>query len=418
MSGFEELAAGCRGAVERYVRYKISSKADGDDLLQDVWLAAFEQFDRRADKSCFKAYVIGIARNKIRNYYRDRRDDISLDELPETELVQSRHGLVEYPAVHETIGKLSDNDRQILTLYFSENIPQNVIAERLGIPVGTVKSRLSTARRNFRNKYPYPAKGEFTMLKIPKRMPEYKITPADGEPFAVKWEELMGWFLVPRLGEKLSWAIYDQPSREGGYYYEMEVVGKAEVHGIEGVEIIAKEGNFDKSKPCTDRTFIAQLTDTHCRYLAESHTVNGVKKFYTFLDGDDFLPNWGYGEDNCGNAINISPKGMIRRNGSEITAQDNAFPLDIVGRYTVEINGRTYDTVCVIDIGTYNEGVLSEQFLDKNGRTVLWRRFNRSDWAFKRYGKLWTEALPDNERLTVNGETYVHWYDCVSSYIF
>lgn len=418
MSGFEELAAWCRGAVERYVRYKISSKADGDDILQEVWLAAFEQFDRIADKRRFKAYVIGIARNKIRNYYRDRRDDVSFDELPETELVQSRHGLVEYPAVHETIGKLSDNDRQILTMYFFENMPQNVIAERLGIPIGTVKSRLNTAKRNFRNKYPYPTKGEDSMFKLPKIMPEYKITPTDGEPFAVKWEELMGWFLVPRLGEKLSWAIYDQPSREGGYYYEMEAVGKAEVHGIEGVEIIAREGNFDKSKPCTDRTFIAQLTDTHCRYLAESHTVNGVKKFYTFLDGDDFLPNWGYGEDNCGNTVNISPKGMIRRNGNEITAQDNAFPLDIVGRYTVEINGRIYDTVCVIDIGTYNEGVLSEQFLDKNGRTVLWRRFNRSDWAFKRYGKLWTEALPDNERLTVNGETYVHWYDCVSSYIF
>ena len=45
------------------------------------------------------------------------------------------------------------------------------------------------------------------------------------------------------------------------------------------------------------------------------------------------------------------------------------------------------------------------------------RRFNKNDWAYKRYGKLWTEMLPENERLTVNGETYVHWYDCVSDYI-
>ena len=29
-----------------------------------------------------------------------------------------------------------------------------------------------------------------------------------------------------------------------------------------------------------------------------------------------------------------------------------------------------------------------------------------------------SEILPENERLTVNGETYVHWYDCVSDYIF
>ncbi|MBR1823542.1 MAG: hypothetical protein IJ779_04845, partial [Ruminococcus sp.] len=104
--------------------------------------------------------------------------------------------------------------------------------------------------------------------------------------------------------------------------------------------------------------------------------------------------------------------------GNDITLNVDIAPLDFVGRYMVEINGKTYDTVCVIDVGTYNEGVLSEQFIDKNGRTILWRRFNRNDWAFDRYCKLWTEALPDNERLTVNGEVYVHWYDCVSDYIF
>ena len=34
-----------------------------------------------------------------------------------------------------------------------------------------------------------------------------------------------------------------------------------------------------------------------------------------------------------------------------------------------------------------------------------------------RYGKPWTELLPDSERLTINGRTYVHWYDCITDYI-
>jgi hypothetical protein len=85
---------------------------------------------------------------------------------------------------------------------------------------------------------------------------------------------------------------------------------------------------------------------------------------------------------------------------------------------SVTIGGKTYDTVCVMDIGHFNHRIVIEQYLDQNGRTILWRRFNKNDWAFSRYGKLWTELLPDNERLTVNGETYVHWYDCVSDYIF
>ena len=68
-------------------------------------------------------------------------------------------------------------------------------------------------------------------------------------------------------------------------------------------------------------------------------------------------------------------------------------------------------------MGTYNNGVLSEQFLDKNGRTVLWRRYNRDDWAIKHYKKPWREQLPENDRLFVNGEVYVHWYDCITDYI-
>ena len=65
----------------------------------------------------------------------------------------------------------------------------------------------------------------------------------------------------------------------------------------------------------------------------------------------------------------------------------------------------------------YDCGVLSEQFLDKNRKTILWRRYNRDDWAIDRYKKSWSEQLPENDRLTVNGTTYVHWYDCITDYI-
>ena len=171
MSEFEMLISEHRGAIERYVRFSIPSKADSDDVLQEVWLAAYRQFDKLKNKSSFKAWVIGIARHKVKDYFRSRRDTVEIDELPESELVQSRYGLVEYSPVHETIECLSKNDKQILRLYYFENMPQNEIANRLGIPLGTVKSRLNTARRNFKNAYPYPPKGEDTMFKLPKTMP-------------------------------------------------------------------------------------------------------------------------------------------------------------------------------------------------------------------------------------------------------
>ena len=100
-----------------------------------------------------------------------------------------------------------------------------------------------------------------------------------------------------------------------------------------------------------------------------------------------------------------------------ITTKEKEFLLDVVGRYNVTIGGKTYDTVCVIDFNTYIDGAMTEQFIDGNGKTILWRRFNRDDWAIGKYKMSWSERFPNNEKLYVNGETYVHWYDCISDYI-
>ena len=258
------------------------------------------------------------------------------------------------------------------------------------------------------------------MMKIPELLPKYQIERSALAPFSVKCEELQGWFLIPRPGEALTWGLYDMPSGKRAEYTEMKAVGKVEIHGIEGVEISAVQYDAENtgSGAQTERRFVAQLTDTHCRYLAESHMENGVRRIYTFLDGNNFLNNWGSGEDNCGNEVNLSAKGSLRRSGNMIEGDAGKETVDIVGRYAVTIGNQTYDTVCVMDVHAPCDGVASEQYLNQNGRTILWRRFNKNDWASNRYGKRWTELLPENERLTINGETYVHWYDCVSDYIF
>ena len=427
MTEFEILLNECKNAVDRFVWFKLSSKADADDVLQDTYLTAFQKFDTLADKSHFKAWIISIARNKCNDYYRRKAKsvDVSIDELTEQPLTASRYGYVEQHDVYDTLESLSENDKQIINLFYIQGYNQSEISQRLNIPIGTVKSRLYTARNNFKRLYlpdTIYRKVDENMKKLPEIMPEYTITKLDKEPFSVKWEELMGWFIVPKLGEKLNWAIYDFPKRNRTEYDEMQVVGKAEIHGIEGVEIAVKQYtpmdcNKTDNDKIAERTFIAQLTDTHCRFLAESHISGGVKKCYTFLDGDEFIPNWGFGENNCGNEVNLSVKGDIIRNGSEITAADKPFLLDVVGRYEVKIGGKSYDTICVMDIETYDGGVVSEQYLDKNGRTILWRRFNRNDWAKDRYKKNWTEILPENERITVNGEVYVYWSNCITDYI-
>lgn len=422
MELFEQLLEADKQSVERFVRFRISARADADDVLQEIYLTACQKFSQLKNRDSFRAWIMRIARNKCNDYFRKKavQYEIPIEALTESELTDSRQGVAVVPLVRETLDRLGDKDKQILYLSFWKELPQAEIASRLGIPVGTVKSRLYTAKQNFKNMYPCctePSKGADYMKKMPEFLPEYCIRQSAEEPFSVKWEELMGWFLVPRLGEKLSWGMYDVPSRKCSHVYDMEVTGKASVHGIEGVELTAREAAYSDKQDVIQRIFVAQLTDTHCRYLAAVRTDGDVRNYITFLDGEEFLTNWGFGEDNCGNEIHLSPKGDIQRTNDVVVSRDRNFLLDIVGRYTVAIGDRSYDTVCVMDIAAYNCGVVSEQYLDRNGRTILWRRFNRDDWAYDRYNRKWSEQLPENERLTVNGCTYVHWYDCITDYI-
>lgn len=422
MDEFQKLLEKEKVNLERFVRFKINSKADADDILQEVFITAYKKFNQLKNPDSFKAWIISIARNKCIDYYREKAKslEIPIELLSEKGIATGRYGASVIETVRETLSLLGGSDKQILYLYFWKEMPQAEIAKVLNIPLGTVKSRLFRAKQNFKDKYPYQyhgEKGEDDMKKLPEFIPQYKIEKIDEAPFSVKWEELMGWFLVPKLGEKLSWAMYDIPSRKCSHVYDMAVTGKAKVHGIEGVELTAREASYSDKTDVINRTFVAQLTDTHCRYLATLRNDGDVRNYITFLDGDEFMLNWGFGENNCGNETNLSAKGDITREGNTVKSLDKEFLLDIVGRYKVTIGGKTFDTVCVMDIETYNCGVVSEQFLDKNGKTVLWRRYNRDDWAIDHYKKKWSELLPQNDKIIVNGTTYVHWYDCITDYI-
>lgn len=427
MEATEHALTEHRRVLERYVRYRISNAADAEDVLQEVFSAAVAGSASLREGTNIKAWLLSIARNKCADYFRRkyRRSEVPLADAGRIAVIPPRFALTRDSLVLDTLEKLSPQDQQILRLYYWLELPQQEIARRLGVPLGTVKSRLHNARERFRAAYPHKPKGVTHMQPImPKVLPDYTITPSDLPPFPCKWEELMGWFIVPRLSEKISWAMYDFPERVRTEEDHLTVTGRAIVHGIEGVEIEVETNDpMDCNQTGDDsayvqRSFVAQLTDTHCRILSETHSKGGVKQMFTFLDGDAFLDNWGFGPDNCGNEITLVPKGLINREGNRLTTRDEQKELmDVVGRYTVEIAGKRYDTLCVIMHEAYMGGMVSEQFIDQNGRTVLWRRFNADDWQIEHYGKTWSEMLPDSEALLINGKRYVHWYDCITSYI-
>ena len=420
MREFEKLLQDNLLPLQRYVKFKIRNQYDAEDIVQDVCYTATIKFETLKSPTAFKAWLIGIANHKCKDYYRNKAKDmnISLDSLSESTLCTGRFGITEQSAVRDTLDSLGDKEKQILYLYFFKSLSQEDIAKQLDIPIGTVKSRLHYAKEKFKRHYPFKetSKGEINMKKLPEYLPEYKIQKSELAPFMVVHEELPGMFVIPRLGQKVLFGMYDMPSRNQNGVYELSVTGKVTLHGVEGVYIQKK---YYENTPVEETTVFAQLTDSHCRYLGGVSTdKNGVQKIITFLDSE-FNDYYGIGEDNCGFPTHRKEEGIIKQTEKGLALPSGDDVSDIVGRFTISINGISYDTVRLIDFQACgnNEGMLCEHYLDKNGRAILWRRFNKNNWAHKRYGKLWTEMLPENEKLIVNGEIYVHWYDCITDYI-
>ena len=139
----------------------------------------------------------------------------------------------------------------------------------------------------------------------------------------------------------------------------------------------------------------------------------GAREFLVLRSGMDFRIRC----TGCGREVMV-PRARAEKNIRRITRDGDALQArpgsvtDCVGRYTVELGGRCYDTDLLV--GIFHDGPLTEQYIDARGRTVLWRRFNRDDWALERYGETWSQRFPENQRITVNGVLYVHWYDCIS----
>ena len=155
VSEFEELISRERISIERFVRFKICVEEDADDILQNVYITAMQKFNQLKNKESFKAWIISIARNKCNDYFREKAKvlELPVEELLETKLMPGRQGFTEIQSVQETLKKLGGKEKQILYLYFWKEMTQEEIAEKLGIPLGTVKSRLHTAKKKFKETY-------------------------------------------------------------------------------------------------------------------------------------------------------------------------------------------------------------------------------------------------------------------------
>jgi DNA-directed RNA polymerase specialized sigma24 family protein len=139
-------------AVYGYLARRVGSSR-ADDLASSTFVVAFERRrDFRAEAGSARPWLFGIATNLLRNEWRAQKRTLALlGRLRPREVP----GAVSDPAgvsgVGELVAGLDPGQRDVLLLYAWEDLSYEEIAVVLGIPVGTVRSRLARARASLRS---------------------------------------------------------------------------------------------------------------------------------------------------------------------------------------------------------------------------------------------------------------------------
>jgi RNA polymerase sigma factor (sigma-70 family) len=127
-----------------------------EELLQDTLVAVWRSAHSFEGRSSVRTWLIGIARRQAHNTLRQRglplADLSELDETPAADLEPEDAALANAARdeLSEAIKQLLPLHREVLALIFVQQLSYQETAQVLGVPMGTVKSRLNHAKRALR----------------------------------------------------------------------------------------------------------------------------------------------------------------------------------------------------------------------------------------------------------------------------
>ena len=147
---FTELVRAWHVPVSTYVG-RLLGGADADDVTQEVWVAVLRGLPRLRQPERFTPWLFTIARRAVTNRLREEyaRPESDSDHEPWTE--DAADVMVDRDELLGGLAGLPVREREILILFYLEDLSVETCAEICAVPVGTVKSRLWRARRMLRD---------------------------------------------------------------------------------------------------------------------------------------------------------------------------------------------------------------------------------------------------------------------------
>ena len=211
-SAFDALVRRFQRAVHAVAFAVLSDREAALDVLQDSFIVAYRQIGNLEDPSKFGPWVCGIARNRAKQFIRDRgrlrSREISLSEGADvTSPARAGEGI---ERIQEALSKLTEAQADVVTLFYMEEYSIKDCALALGVPEGTVKRRLHDARQRLKKEMTDMVKQHLKEFALPEdhRVVFEKTTPIHTTRPTLVWFKDR-WVLLWQDG--VPWEPWDGP---------------------------------------------------------------------------------------------------------------------------------------------------------------------------------------------------------------
>lgn len=155
-AAFVELIRRYRGSLVSLIRRLVSDLDEAEDLLQETLVQSWLNIASVRSPERVQAWLLQVARNLCRDYHKSAERREHPTEQRELESYVNRYGRAASPepmatGVGEALHRLSPAEREAVQLFYAQGLTMKEVSARTRSPIGTVKSRLFTARHHLRS---------------------------------------------------------------------------------------------------------------------------------------------------------------------------------------------------------------------------------------------------------------------------
>ena len=151
---FRDFWTKTAGKVRAYMFCGCENWADADDMTQDVYLRALRGWSQFNGMASRQAWLFGIAKRARSDWFRQKKRESLATGSDNTEefgkFVSDSTDVDNVEKVWDAVRELNDEQSQVVHLRFAVGLSYAQIAQALGVPIGTVRSRLHRGLKSIR----------------------------------------------------------------------------------------------------------------------------------------------------------------------------------------------------------------------------------------------------------------------------